>query len=133
MNTAIITSHRETDVHTDPQSAPPHKLIDMLLDGACSRLRRARDCIRLDDRDGRSKAIGATVAILEGLQGSLDHDRGGELASNLDALYDYMQRRLLRADADNDTAAVNEVLGLVTTLQEAWSAIGDQVPQRPIS
>ncbi|HEX7036409.1 MAG TPA: flagellar export chaperone FliS [Pseudomonadales bacterium] len=131
MNTATIISHRETNVHADPQSAPPHKLIDMLLDGACSRLLRARDCIRLNDRDGRSNAIAATVAILEGLQGSLDHERGGELASNLDALYDYMQRRLFRADADNDPAGVDEVLGLVTTLKEAWSAIGDQVPQRP--
>lgn len=117
-------------MQTDMEGAPPHKLIDMLLDSAHTRLMRACVCIREGDIQGRSRAIGTTVAILEGLQASLDHDRGGELAANLDALYDYMQRRLFRADADDDVAAVSEVLGLVGTLHEAWSAIGDQVPQR---
>lgn len=130
MNTAIITNYRKRNVVADLDGAPPHKLIDMLLEGARTRLCGARRCIEQHDRDGRVQSIGATIAILEGLQSSLDHERGGDLADNLDALYDYMQRRLLRADADNDAAAVDEVLGLVSTLQEAWRAIGDQVPQR---
>ena len=102
----------------------------MLLGGARTRLMQARGCINHGDIEGRSRSISATVAILEGLQASLDHERGGDLAGNLDALYDYMQRRLFRANADDDSAAVDEVLGLVDTLYEAWSAIGDQVPQR---
>lgn len=129
MKTAI-TQYRKLNVESGVEGASPHKLIDMLLDGARTRLMRARGCMRHGDIEGRSNAISATVAILEGLQASLDHEKGGDLAGNLDALYDYMQRRLFRANADNDAAGVNEVLGLVDTLSEAWSAIGDQVPQR---
>jgi flagellar protein FliS len=129
VNTAIA-QYRKLNVQTGMDGASPHKLIDMLLEGARARLMGARGCIQYGDIEGRSRAISATVAILEGLQASLDHDRGGDLAGNLDALYDYMQRRLFRANADNDVAGVDEVLGLVDSLHEAWSAIGDQVPQR---
>lgn len=129
MNTAIA-QYRKLNVESGVEGASPHKLIDMLLDGARTRLMRARGCMQHGDIEGRSNAISATVAILEGLQASLDHEKGGDLAGNLDALYDYMQRRLFRANADNDAAGVAEVLGLVDTLSEAWSAIGDQVPQR---
>jgi len=129
VNTAI-SQYRKLNVQTGLDGASPHKLIHMLLGGARTRLMQARGCINHGDIEGRSRSISATVAILEGLQASLDHERGGDLAGNLDALYDYMQRRLFRANADDDSAAVDEVLGLVDTLYEAWSAIGDQVPQR---
>jgi flagellar secretion chaperone FliS len=129
VNTAIA-QYRKLNIQTSVDDASPHKLIDMLLEGARARLMRARGCIQHGDIEGRSKAISATVAILEGLQASLDHDKGGELAGNLDALYDYMQRRLFRANVDNDVGGIDEVVGLVDTLHEAWSAIGDQVPQR---
>lgn len=79
------------------------------------------------DHEGRGRCIGETVSIVGGLQASLDQEKGGELAANLDALYDYMQRRLFRANADNDIAAIREVMDLVRTLQEAWSAIDPAV------
>ena len=74
----------------------------------------------------KSQAINAVVDIVEGLQASLDHEQGGELAGNLEALYDYMQRRLFRANSDNDTDALREVGDLIATLRSAWVAIDPQ-------
>ncbi|MEZ5558436.1 MAG: flagellar export chaperone FliS [Pseudomonadales bacterium] len=129
MNSAIA-QYRKLDVQTAIDGATPHKLVDMLLDGAQTRLRRARACIEHRDFEGRSAAVNSAMDIISALQASLDHDRGGDLSGNLEALYDYMTRRLFRANADNDLDAVREVLDLLATLHEAWRAIGDQIPQR---
>jgi len=119
--------YRKLDVQSLVSSANPHKLIGMLFDGACSRLAQACGHAMRGDHEGRGRCIGETVSIVGGLQASLDQEKGGELAANLDALYDYMQRRLFRANADNDIAAIREVMDLVRTLQEAWSAIDPSV------
>ena len=129
MNSAIA-QYQKLDVHTGVEGASPHRLIDMLLDGARMQLQRAEGCIAHHDIEGRTRAISKAVSIIAGLQASLDHDQGGELSANLDALYDYMQRQLFRANADSDAAVVSEVLDLLATLHEAWGAIGDQIPQR---
>ena len=121
--------YQKLNVESVVDSASPHQLIDMLFDGACGRLKKAQGCILHGDIQGRNEAITATVAILSGLQASLDHERGGDLADNLESLYDYMQRRLFRANSDNDARAVEEVLDLIKTLHDAWAAIGQDVAQ----
>ena len=122
MNTAAQT-YRQLDIASMVDSADPHALVQMLFDGALSRLNRARLCCERLDHEGRNDALGSAIAILDGLSGSLDHDKGGELAANLEALYDYMQRRLYRANADNDSAGIDEVADLIRTVSEAWTAI----------
>ena len=61
------------------------------------------------------------------MRASLDLEAGGNLAQNLYALYDYMARRLLHANINNDGAALDEVLGLLNEIHSAWIAIGQQV------
>ena len=126
MNTGA-RAYRQLDISTQIEAADEHTLIKMLFDGGIERLHRARGCIQRGDVSGRNKSLGEVVAIIAGLQGSLDMERGGELAANLDALYDYMQRRIHRANVDQDTGPLQEVIDLLSTLQEAWSAIGSEV------
>ena len=65
---------------------------------------------------------------------SLDHERGGELSQRLAQLYDYMQRRLLEANAKQIDEPMAEVLGLLSTLGEAWDGIQEQAkPTEPAS
>ena len=124
MNKAIA-QYQQLNVSSVVDSASPHELVDMLFTGATSRLKKADGCIRHDDIDGRNAAINDAISILHGLQASLDHEQGGELAENLDSLYGYMQRQLVRANSDNDAGVVAEVVDLLNTLREAWQAIGD--------
>lgn len=119
--------YQKLNVESVVDSASPHQLINMLFDGACARLKKAQGCITHGDIEGRTEAITATVSIISGLQASLDHEQGGELAENLEALYDYIQRRLFRANSDNDPRALEEVVDLIKTLHDAWSAIGQDV------
>jgi flagellar protein FliS len=119
--------YQKMNVESVVDSASPHQLINMLFEGACARLQKAQGCIAHGDIQGRSEAITATVSIISGLQASLDHERGGDLAENLESLYDYIQRRLFRANSDNDPRALDEVVDLIKTLHDAWSAIRQDV------
>lgn len=83
-----------------------------------------------DAGDIAQKGTAITKAIdiiLNGLRASLDLEAGGNLAQNLYALYDYMARRLLHANINNDGAALDEVLGLLNEIHSAWIAIGQQL------
>jgi len=123
-----IAQYQQLNVSSVVDSASPHELVEMLFDGATSRLQKADGCIRHGDIHGRSAAINDAISIFHGLQASLDHKLGGDLAENLDALYSYMQRQLIRANSDNDAVIVAEVLDLVETLRQAWQAISDTSP-----
>ena len=121
----LAREYKKLDVQTSVANANPHELIDMLLTGAKDRLRQAQGAIQRGDHAAKSNALNACVDIIGALQASLDHDEGGEIAANLDSLYEYMQRRLYRTNTDNDLAGVVEVTDLIDTLHEAWAAIGD--------
>ena len=118
-----VKQYHQLDIQTAIDAATPHQLIDMLFKGARDRLIQAQGLMDRADMAGKGAAINTCIEILSGLQASLDHEKGGDIAGNLDGLYDYMQRRLFRANADNDREALNEVLDLITTLRGAWTSI----------
>jgi flagellar protein FliS len=58
---------------------------------------------------------------------SLDHSVNTEMSENLENLYDYMNRRLLLANINNDEGTLDEVASLLKELKEAWDAIPSEV------
>ncbi len=54
---------------------------------------------------------------------TLDLEKGGEIASNLEALYAYMLQRLLDVDVKNDARAAEEVIELLEPLRASWSEL----------
>ncbi|KAG0924559.1 hypothetical protein G6F32_013866 [Rhizopus arrhizus] len=97
--------------------------VAMLLAGALERVRRAQASLERGDQAGKGKAIGEVCAIVGHLNGSLDHEAGGEIAGNLSALYDYVLQRLTEANLHNDRAALDEALQLLGEIDSAWNAI----------
>ena len=67
------------------------------------------------------------IGILQGLQGSLDMERGGEIAANLNRLYDYMSLRLLDVHREKESASLDEVVGLLGSIKSGWDAIRPSV------
>jgi flagellar protein FliS len=115
------------------ESADPVQLVRMLYQGAIGSVREARSHLSKGDIGARSRAISKAHAILTELLVSLDHDRGGEISVRLARLYDYMQRRLLEANLQQLDAPMAEVLGLLSTLNEAWEGLQPAVetPEAP--
>ncbi|MCE3112644.1 flagellar export chaperone FliS [Yersinia enterocolitica] len=106
-------------------NASPHQLIVMLFDGAQSALVRARILMNQGDIPAKGAALSKAINIINnGLSAGLNMEKGGELAENLSALYDYMSRRLLHANLHNDEQAITEVLALLENIADAWRQIG---------
>lgn len=129
---AALSKYSKIDVHTGVQSASPHKLIEMLLDGALARISVARGCMEHGDTAAKGEQIGWAVSIIGGLQDSLNLKDGGNIAANLEELYSYMQRRLLHANIKNDPAILQEVHDLLSEIRSGWSGIGEQIERRAL-
>jgi flagellar protein FliS len=106
-------------------AASPHQLIVLLYEGAELAVRMAIRHINEGDLVKKSAAITkASSIILDGLRAALEPQQGSDIAQQLDALYDYMSKRLMLAHLNNQTAPLEEVLGLLHELRGAWMQIG---------
>lgn len=120
---AYASQYRQTAVTSAVLEADPHRLVALMFAGLRERLQLAAACIDAGNVARKGQAIGEASTIVGHLAGSLNLDAGGEIAQNLLALYDYIQRRLLEANVGNDTAALRECDGLIADIESAWSAI----------
>jgi flagellar protein FliS len=121
------SAYARVGTETSVEAASPHKLIMMLYDGALLALRTAAIAMRNKDIPTKGQSISKAINIIDnGLRVSLDLNAGGDLAGRLHALYEYMSERLLYANLHNSEAALDEVVGLLGSLREAWAGIADQ-------
>jgi flagellar secretion chaperone FliS len=98
-------------------------LINILYDAALDSVRDAMEHLRAKDIAARSQAICKAVDIVDHLNASLDHQAGGDISRNLASLYVYIRQRLLDANLSQTEGPLAEVMGLLTTLAEAWRGI----------
>ncbi len=122
-NRHYAEQYRKVGVSSRAIDADPHRLVALLLEGAGERIRRAEACLASGDQALKGKAIGEACAIIGHLNGSLDHEAGGDVAGNLSALYDYVLHRLTEGNLNNDVNALQESLSLMTEIESAWNAI----------
>ena len=122
-----IDEYTRLALRTDVETASPHRLILLLLDGAIDKLRAARGAMARGNIAAKGSNITWAMSIIDGLRASLNHERGGQIAANLDALYDYMIRTLVAANLHNDDAKLGEVERLMGEIRSAWKGIESQV------
>ena len=124
-NRSGVSAYASVGVETGVLAASPHKLIVMLFEGAMLAVSTAARQMKAGDIAGKGKSISKAIAIIEnGLRASLDRKTGGEIAANLDALYEYMGNRLVVANLENKVEILEEVNRLLGELKGAWDAIG---------
>ncbi len=126
-------AYTHVGLETNILGASPHRLIVLLYEGAELSIRMGIKHIDDGDLMKKSAAITKAASIIhDGLRASLDPAQGGEIARQLDALYDYMTKRLTLAHLRNDTAPLKEVLGLLRELREVWQQIGTAPQPAPL-
>jgi len=118
-----VGQYTAVGTHTGITEASPHRLIQMLLDGALDKISRAKGAMQRKQIEEKGAAISSAGSIVLGLRSSLDMEAGGELAANLDNLYDYMFRRLMDAHLNNEVVALDEVASLLHEVKQGWDAI----------
>jgi len=110
-------------------TSSPVKLIALLYDKAIISLKEAIQAIENGEVEKRWKANNKAIEILTHLTNTLDHANGGEVAGNLDQLYDFMLARLLNVDLKNDPQPAREVIDLLQPLRDAWHQLAEEMPQ----
>lgn len=122
-----LQAYQRVNTQTSITDADPHKLIQLLYNGAIERINMAKARMQAKDYAGKGQLINKAMEIVGGLRAFLDFEKGGELSAQLEALYDYMDRTLLEASMRNDPAKLDEVLGLLRSLKEGWDGIREEV------
>lgn len=98
-------------------------MIVMLYDGAIGQLVHARAAIKAGAIEARWQHVRKAAAIIEGLQGCLDHSAGGQVAALLDRFYSYVGMRLLQIDLRNDPAICDELVARLGEMRASWAAM----------
>jgi flagellar secretion chaperone FliS len=115
-------------VQTNVLVASPHRLIQMLFEGALERIAQAKGAMQQYQIARKGELISKAINIVAGLQGSLDDKAaGGDLALKLDGLYDYIIRRLSQANYENNPEILDECGRLLSEIKMAWDDIAAEV------
>ena len=103
--------------------ASPQKLIALLLDRALEHVSMAKGAIDRGEVADMGEAIGKAMTIISSLQASLNFEQGGDIANNLDSLYDYLTQRLLQATSEKNVDHLEEISGLLREIKGGWDSI----------
>lgn len=128
---AAVEQYRNLGIKSEVESASPHRLIQMLMERFLTKVTMAKRQMEASQIAEKGAAISDAISIVNCLQVSLNHEPNAKLASNFDALYDYMARRLLESNMNNDPAGLAEVISLMTEIKTAWDLIGEELAAGP--
>jgi flagellar protein FliS len=107
-------------------TASPAMLVFLLFDKAISCLKEAERAIEAGEIEARWKANGRAMEIVEHLQMTLNMDAGGEVAKNLDQIYNVLLRELPKVDLKNDPEVARKGIKLLEPLRESWRALAEK-------
>lgn len=113
---SAVKNYLQTQVSTTTQG----DLVIMLYDAALKFLHQAKERIAEKNYAQKGILISKALDILSELQGSLNVHKGGDLAERLQKLYFFCSSRLLTANLKMDVTKIDEVMGILSGLREAF-------------
>ncbi|MBD8092245.1 flagellar export chaperone FliS [Pseudomonas fluorescens] len=120
-----LRQYQKVNSHAQISEASPHRLVQMLMEGALDRMAQAKGAMARGDIAQKGLLLGKAIDILIGLRDGLNPEKTEDPAAlqQLDNLYAYMTTRLLEANSKSDVSMIDEVAGLMITLKEGWDGI----------
>ncbi len=129
-NHSAMNKYAQVSNQSTAAFANPHRLIQMLMEGALEKISKAKGYIKNKDIAKKGEHIAWAISIIEGLRVSLDHTQGGEISKNLESLYIYMNSRLTQANLNNSITMLDEVNSLLLDIKSGWDAIPQDVIEK---
>lgn len=119
-------AYKQVNLETSVSQASPHQLIVLLFDGALNAIRLADLHMQKGNIPDKGKAISKAINIIDnGLKSCLDLNQGGEIAENLDQLYQYISQQLVLANLHNDSKKLQTCFDLLDNIAQAWREIAE--------
>jgi flagellar secretion chaperone FliS len=124
MNASVaMQQYRQNHIQGGVETASPHRLVQMLMEGALEKILTAKMYMENKDIAKKGETISWAISIIDGLRSCLNMQDGGDIAQELFALYNYMEARLLEANIKNDQAMLDEVGLLLNQVKSGWDNI----------
>lgn len=120
-------------VQTQVRSSSPLELVVLLYDAALRATANAVDAMQRKDIPARRESMSKALAIISELQSTLNLDKGGDVAVQLDRLYSWMTDSLVQATVQQDATPIHDVRRVLETLRDGWSQIATARPAAPES
>lgn len=108
------------------EGASPHRLTEMLYEGAISNITIAEQHLVSGDRHALHTSVDKAVAIIQELQGSLKDYETNDLSGNLFDLYSFIVKTLIESENQLDKEGFSTCKGLILTLVDAWRSISPE-------
>jgi flagellar protein FliS len=102
---------------------PPGRIVVLLYEAAIKFLKQAQIDLEAGRFAEKGQRINKAVDVISELRRSLDMEAGGEIALNLDRLYDFMVRHLVCVNPVEQARRIREVIAILQDLNEGWKAI----------
>jgi flagellar protein FliS len=123
MNLSGSQHYRKVGLYGNLSEASPYQVVQVMLDTLLSRITEAAGHLERGEIALKGEKVSKALAIIEALMLGLDKQRGGELAQNLERLYDYASRTLLKAHLENRSDLLKEVSSLLREIRLGWDGI----------
>ena len=117
-----LSQYRKTEITT----AGKMDLVIMCYDKSIQFIRQAKGRYQEGAFEEKAKLLQRSLDIINELQSCLDFEKGGEVARNLDAIYNYLTRRLIQGDVERDLSVFDEAVQLLSELKGAWETVASQ-------
>lgn len=118
-----ILAYTKMSAVSGVENADPHRLIQMLIDGAIEKINRSKFFMLNKSIEEKGKHINWSISIINGLRSSLDFEQGGEISGELDALYDFCIYSLVDANLHNSEEKLDAALTVMLQIKEGWDGI----------
>jgi flagellar secretion chaperone FliS len=119
-----LQAYKKVSVDSQLSAASPHKVVQMLMAGAIERLIQGKVAMEQGNIPLKGEKLGKALDIIISLRSCLSMDDGGDIAGNLDQLYEFVITQITTANQTNESAPLDDVIEIIREIKSAW----DQIP-----
>ncbi len=122
-----VSQYRQTEVLT----ASRVQVVVLLYDGALQSMKLAQTGILQNNLADKARFLRRALTIVAELSNVLDMERGGDIATSLRRIYDYVTDELTQANVKHEAARIDGPIRCLSTLREAWEQVAKQQQALP--
>ena len=115
------------------RGATPIELVVILFDAAIDDMRRAVTAIKSSDLEARAIAVRHAMLVLQQLQGTLDFEKGGQVARQFEQFYNLVRAKVLEAQLRNSSELLQQQVRFMSEVRDCWLQAEKQLQPTPVS
>ena len=120
-----MQNYLDNDIASKVENDNPHKIVEEILKDLKNNLSLLAHCLQNNDTISRAKSdsFSKSLTAIYILQSSLDFNQGGEIAENLNKIYEFCRTTIIKSFSKKDFEAIKKLEPLINEILEGWKDI----------